>query len=248
VNINADGIGNANGGKVIVWADQATRAYGTITARGGDEGGNGGFIETSGKVYLDVSKAADASAPNGLPGTWLLDPRNVRIVAGRTTGGEFDRGFPTNIFTPTADEAEVNVDTISGSLSNGTSVTITTGDTGSQVGNIVLDAGAAITGGGYGSVTLTFEAANSIELNAPISGNGTLNVVLRGEGGSRTSDIKINAPISTDGGNFTSLSRTFDSSGANITTNEGNINIDATSSIITAALNTSSLVMAGRLT
>jgi filamentous hemagglutinin family protein len=248
VNINADGIGNGNGGKVIVWADQATRAYGTITARGGDEGGNGGFIETSGKVYLDVTKAADASAPNGLPGTWLLDPRNVRIVAGRTTGGEFDRGFPTNIFTPTADEAEVNVDTITGSLSNGTSVTITTGDTGSQVGNIVLDAGAAITGGGYGSVTLTFEAANSIELNAPISGNGTLNVVLRGEGGSRTNDIKINAPISTDGGNFTSSSVNFDSSGANITTNEGNINIDATSSIITAALNTSSLLMAGRLT
>ena len=247
VNINADAIGNGNGGKVILWADQATRAYGTITARGGDEGGNGGFIETSGKVYLDVSKAADASAPNGLPGTWLLDPRNVRIVAGRTTGGEFDRGFPTNIFTPTADEAEVNVDTISGSLSNGTSVTITTGHTGSQVGNIVLDAGAAITGGGYGSVTLTFEAANSIELNAPISGNGTLNVVLRGEGGSRTSDIKINAPISTDGGNFTSLSRTFDSSGANITTNEGNINIDATSSIITAALNTSSPANGGKI-
>jgi hypothetical protein len=115
----------------------------------------------------------------------------------------------------------VNVDTITGSLSNGTSVTITTGDTGSQVGNIVLDAGAAITGGGYGSVTLTFEAANSIELNAPISGNGTLNVVLRGEGGSRTNDIKINAPISTDGGNFTSSSVNFDSSGANITTNRG---------------------------
>jgi hypothetical protein len=92
VNINADGIGNGNGGKVIVWADQATRAYGTITARGGDEGGNGGFIETSGKVYLDVTKAADAVPPMVflVPGCsilvtfalWQVEPLEASSIEG----------------------------------------------------------------------------------------------------------------------------------------------------------------------
>src|SRR5450756_2070568 len=50
--IKADATTIGDGGKVIVWADEATRAYGTISARGGAQGGNGGFIETSGHQYL----------------------------------------------------------------------------------------------------------------------------------------------------------------------------------------------------
>jgi len=52
--INANGLGNAPGGRVIAWADQTTRFFGTINARGGHLGGDGGFIETSGKINLDV--------------------------------------------------------------------------------------------------------------------------------------------------------------------------------------------------
>jgi filamentous hemagglutinin family protein len=254
VNINADGIRNGNGGKVILWADQATRAYGTITARGGAFGGNGGFIETSGKEFLDVTRPADASAPNGLAGTWLLDPRNVTIVAGDTTTGGTFAGIPPNMFTPTADDAVVGVDTIMSSLNLGTNVTITTGTTGTQAGDIVLADGANIEAG-YDdpadprSVTLTLEAANSIVLNGSITGTGTygLNVVLQGLGGSRTDDIKINALVDTGRGNFTSSSVNFDSSNADIITQGkasinrtvfvgGDINIDATNSITTGTL------------
>jgi hypothetical protein len=32
--INADALNNGNGGRVIVWADEATRFYGTVTAQG----------------------------------------------------------------------------------------------------------------------------------------------------------------------------------------------------------------------
>jgi filamentous hemagglutinin family protein len=252
VNINADGIRNGNGGKVILWADQATRAYGTITARGGAFGGNGGFIETSGKEFLDVTRPADASAPNGLPGTWLLDPRNVRIVAGNTTTGGAFSGMPPNMFTPTADDAVVGVDTITSSLNAGTNVTITTGTTGTQAGDIVLADGANIEAGNVNPrarspVILTLEAANSIVINAPITGTSRLglSLVLQGPGGSRTNDIRINAPITTNsnpfgrGGNFISTSVNFDSSNAAITTVGGNISIDATNKITTGSLDTS---------
>jgi len=51
--INADAVSNGNGGRVIVWADETTRFNGNITARGGLFSGNGGFVEVSGKQFLD---------------------------------------------------------------------------------------------------------------------------------------------------------------------------------------------------
>jgi filamentous hemagglutinin family protein len=53
--INADALNQGDGGKVIVWADEATRFYGTVTARGGLQSGNGGFAEVSGKGFLDYA-------------------------------------------------------------------------------------------------------------------------------------------------------------------------------------------------
>lgn len=80
--VRADAIETGDGGKVIVWSDDTTITAAEITARGGAISGDGGFIETSGKNYLSVLTAADASAANGGAGTWLMDPVNVRIVDG----------------------------------------------------------------------------------------------------------------------------------------------------------------------
>lgn len=80
--IRADATETGDGGKVIVWSDDTTITAAEITARGGAISGDGGFIETSGKNYLSVLNAADASAANGAAGTWLMDPVNVRIVDG----------------------------------------------------------------------------------------------------------------------------------------------------------------------
>lgn len=82
VTINADATESGDGGKVIVWSDDVTLTAAEITARGGAESGDGGFIETSGKNYLSVLTAADASATNGEAGTWLMDPVDIRIVDG----------------------------------------------------------------------------------------------------------------------------------------------------------------------
>jgi filamentous hemagglutinin family protein len=79
--LKADATDTGDGGSVIVWADDTTRAYGRIFARGGANGGNGGFVETSGHRYLDVAGArVDTRALNGTIGNWLLDPDNITIV------------------------------------------------------------------------------------------------------------------------------------------------------------------------
>ena len=80
--IHADAIASGDGGKVIVWSDDATRVYGSISARGGAQSGNGGFVETSGHS-LDVTRGPDVSAPSGTGGTWLLDPGRPQHRRGR---------------------------------------------------------------------------------------------------------------------------------------------------------------------
>jgi filamentous hemagglutinin family protein len=84
VTINADATGQGNGGKVIVWADGATRFYGNISARGGQLGGDGGFVEVSGAQNLNFHGRVDTTASFGHAGILLLDPTNITVVAGAT--------------------------------------------------------------------------------------------------------------------------------------------------------------------
>src|SRR5712691_10026608 len=73
--IDASATNNGNGGTVAVWSDGATVFNGTILAKGGPLGGDGGWVETSGKGTLTVGPSASviASAARGNPGSWLLD-------------------------------------------------------------------------------------------------------------------------------------------------------------------------------
>lgn len=92
--VKADAITSGDGGKIIVWSEDTTRAYGSITARGGAQGGDGGLIETSGH-WLDVSGInVNAGAPIGKGGTWLLDPADVTITGAVDSGGSFSGGNP----------------------------------------------------------------------------------------------------------------------------------------------------------
>ncbi|WP_187329450.1 CHAT domain-containing protein [Halomicronema hongdechloris] len=83
--IQADGGTTGDGGEVIVWADEVTRFYGGISAQGGNESGNGGFVEVSGAETLTFRGEVNTSAPNGEAGTLLLDPENIVIVDGAGT-------------------------------------------------------------------------------------------------------------------------------------------------------------------
>lgn len=78
ITANAGEIGK--GGRVIVWSDQSTRFFGTVNAQGGKTGGDGGFVEVSGKENLNFQGAVYTNAFNGLNGTLLLDPKNITIA------------------------------------------------------------------------------------------------------------------------------------------------------------------------
>ena len=77
--IKADALTSGNGGKIIVWSDQDTQYFGSLTAKGGAQGGNGGFAEVSGKNTLTFGGLADLSSTKGVSGNLLLDPANITI-------------------------------------------------------------------------------------------------------------------------------------------------------------------------
>ena len=52
--IRADAGSERDGGKVVVWSDEVTSYFGSTSARGGADRGNGGFVEVSGKGQLGI--------------------------------------------------------------------------------------------------------------------------------------------------------------------------------------------------
>jgi len=85
--IKVNAIDWGDGGRAIVWADEATTFYGGVSARGGAMAGNGGFVEVSGYKDLHFRGQVDMGAPHGSHGTLLLDPTDIVITAGGATGG-----------------------------------------------------------------------------------------------------------------------------------------------------------------
>jgi filamentous hemagglutinin family protein len=162
--LKADATVSGDGGKIIAWADDTTRAHGDFSAQGGAQGGHGGLIETSGKRALDVTHArVNASAPKGSNGSWLLDPSDVYIVhgsAGALSGGVFDPNLPTSI-----GDTEINA-----ALNGGTNVSIQTssgiGGTGAIVINGSADAGGAV------AISNTSSGPRELRLNT----TGTINM------------------------------------------------------------------------
>ncbi|NJN31733.1 MAG: hypothetical protein HC824_15895, partial [Synechococcales cyanobacterium RM1_1_8] len=156
--LRADAEIQGNGGKVIVWSDDATQFAGQAKARGGQFGGNGGLVETSGKRSLDVRGAqVNASAAQGLNGEWLLDPTDIDIAnAGRITPG-----------------------TIETALDSGTNVTVSTAGAGTGAGDITLSNSINQSGGGNASLTLTgrrFNRVGGAQINLTSTGDLTFNL------------------------------------------------------------------------
>ncbi|HEY1399530.1 YDG domain-containing protein, partial [Roseateles sp.] len=80
--LRANATVNGNGGEVVTWSDGRTEFAGRVESRGGDQGGNGGRIEVSGKQELAYSGRADARAAKGTTGDLLLDPASLTINGG----------------------------------------------------------------------------------------------------------------------------------------------------------------------
>jgi len=86
--INADATESGDGGKVVVWADDTTEYHGRISARGGQQSGNGGFVEISGKNEVTISSYVDLTANNGDTGTLLIDPGTIHVCDDVSCGSQ----------------------------------------------------------------------------------------------------------------------------------------------------------------
>ncbi|MDR5907402.1 filamentous hemagglutinin N-terminal domain-containing protein [Franzmannia qiaohouensis] len=191
--INANASTDGDGGTVVVWADGSTRAYGSISARGGEQSGNGGLIETSGH-WLDVADIRiDTRAPNGSMGMWLLDPADVTISSEATSNGT----TTDNVFAPNSgvSTANINVNDLVFNL-GGANITVTTENNGvSGTGNGDIDVNDAIVW--TAPTTLTLNADRDVNINAAITAtDGSL--VANAE-----RDVNVYAAITTTNGDLT---------------------------------------------
>ena len=254
--ILADSLTLGNGGKVILWGDLTTQAYGQISAQGGPQGGNGGFVETSGAT-LDARTAPNLSAPHGTPGTWLLDPSTVTISDTAT-----DSGYSSTpaAFTISSGAASISQTALLAAL---------------ETGNVTIDANQG--SGGNGTITwtqsstpfdiktltgttptLTLDAPGLMQLSGitidSSNGSGSLNLVLNssltgaGQVSIGGSTIALNGGTLTANGNgYTSTS---DSNGianginifnSTINAQGGNINLTGTGGYISTTGSSTSL-------
>ncbi len=156
---------NGDGGKAVVWSDGHTEYLGTILARGGVQGGDGGMVEVSGKETLYFRGMVDAGASAGKNGTLLLDPKNIIIG---TIAGDVSIYNAIYGIDPAIDYALVPGQ-ITSILNTGTDVTLQANNDITVTSPIIVDNRS----GNGGSLTL--QAGRSIMVNANIStDNGAL--------------------------------------------------------------------------
>ncbi|WP_073957194.1 S-layer family protein [Thalassospira sp. TSL5-1] len=129
--LKADAIENGNGGNVTVLSENLTDFGGSISAKGGAEGGNGGFAEVSSHKGVKLTGSVDLTALNGDTGTFLLDPDSLTIVAG--SGGSLDGNAGDG--SVGGSDANSGANTISASVLEGIAGT----------SNIILEATGLIT-------------------------------------------------------------------------------------------------------
>jgi filamentous hemagglutinin family protein len=252
--IHADALGQGNGGRVIVWGNEATAYAGEILARGGTSGGNGGFVETSGKNWLSMQGRVDAGARHsgGRNGVWLLDPRDVSITNDNSfTLPLYDLFSDTLTFNPISIlilPSEIKAGSINTALNAGTDVIVHTGNYGIQQGDIRIK--SAILKSSGGSATLSLFAADDITLDSTGSiestANNPLHLVLRADHDIFDSNpsngsgrITLNSDILLKNGNVTLSGQAIDlnkalKTGGNVTLTAlgGNIAQNAATSIL----------------
>ncbi|MFN7306563.1 MAG: hypothetical protein ACK5TQ_08270, partial [Acetobacteraceae bacterium] len=152
--IRADATTRGDGGDIVLWSEGRTDFAGSISARGGAEGGRGGEAEVSSRGVLNYTGFADLRAPLGAWGTLLLDPYNITISNGTQTNPGF---------TATTDDSVINAGTLVTALDSA-NVVVSTGTSGTQDGNITL----AVSLTWSSASNLTLQAAGAITLNGAV--------------------------------------------------------------------------------
>ncbi|ALM84350.1 filamentous hemagglutinin N-terminal domain-containing protein [Bordetella sp. N] len=203
--LKADALDKGKGGNVTLWSTDNTTFAGTISARGGVNGGDGGFAEVSAEKNISLTGTADLRAAKGQIGTLLIDPETIEItsdIASSNTGNAVSRGWleaqaaNSNITLSATGQItidampEINLQTQAGStftLQSTTSGGIRFVDSNTvittQGGNIYLQAlGVGSSLDNIGSLVtqggnITLQASGNINLaNALNAGNGAVSI------------------------------------------------------------------------
>ncbi|MEO8060168.1 MAG: MBG domain-containing protein [Burkholderiales bacterium] len=203
--INVDARTLGNGGRVDLTGDYA-RTTGSVSARGGAQGGNGGLVKLNVRGGVETAgMKVDASAAHGQAGTLNIDPFDVFVYDFPSTG--YQPSPLPNPFVPVGDDSIVYTNDINATLNNGTNVTITTGAVGAgqggtiSLGRNLFSSGPSTTlnanivrSVGTAPVTLRFDAARGI-VTAP----GTTNTITSTSGPLNV-DFNANATGTAGGG------------------------------------------------
>lgn len=153
----------AKAGRVIVWADDATRFLGTLRATGA----GGGFAEVSGKRWLDFNPATTVQL--GAGGTLLLDP-DALVISSAADSGTSASGTNPFTFGATTTPATLNVTTLQNQLAASNVIL----DTSTSAGDITFN--SAVTWATNNS--LTVRSGNNINLNASLTGGAASTLAL----------------------------------------------------------------------
>ena len=222
--IYADALENGDGGRVIIWSDETTVMQGTVFARGGNQSGNGGFVEASGRENLSFTGLVNTMAPFGKTGELLLDPSNITISAAVTMDMLFDA--TTNTYNPVASVANLSDTTLQTQLDL-TNVTVTTTSSFFASGNVTFETNIAWTSNN----NLTVLADNIIFVNSAvtISNSADGSVIF-----DAIEDIRMEGSIVLDGGSVSLTVRdgaillvTRVAAPSEILTVSGNVTLDA---------------------
>ncbi len=179
--VRADATQRGNGGTVIVNSQDYTGHAGAISARGGPQGGNGGFVEVSGQAGLLVLGSIDTSAPMGQRGTILIDPVDLLITdGGDTIPGSGNATVVDNVLSAGAPPDNAYIYPFQFESLDGDVIL-------EASNNITVTGAIDRTGGG-----LTLNAGNDILVSAPITGDSFISLVAG-------RDITVNGAIQADG-------------------------------------------------
>ncbi len=225
--INADAVTSGNGGQVAVWSDKSTRFQGLISARGGANSGDGGFVEISGKQNLVFAGLVDTTASRGRAGTLLLDPTDITISAAASTGTmSLVSPFTDTTTTP----SNLNTTVLQTQLGLGHVIVDTTSGLGG-VGNITVQDSVAWNS----AFNLTLNATAGITVNALDTVAAPLSVVNAGSGNivfTAGSTVAIDGSVSTGGAvnataptGFTQGAASTITSGTGLTVNVGTASV-----------------------
>jgi filamentous hemagglutinin family protein len=237
--IDASATNSGNGGKVVVWADDATRFYGDIKVKGGALAGDGGFVEVSGKQALDLHGRIDVAAPVGVGGKVLLDPQDIVInTSVQPSPPNNANGTPDVAFTdaPNPGTYTIQIADVTGYselfLQASRDITLSSALAMSAGNSVRLEAGnnittnAALNVSGVGSIDL--KAGNNITTNAAVGATGAGSINLKADADNNgTGALAIAAGLSSQAGGITLSGASVSSTAAGLITTTGAANGNA---------------------